>query len=94
MSARLFTVDATRPVLTLVSASASGRGATFAFKAADVAPVTFQCKLDRTASSAVTAGVRPVPGSTLLPAWGTAVPCASPAVRASMKPAFQVSGRM
>ena len=81
VSARLFTVGATRPTLTLTSASASGRGASFAFKAAALSPVAFQCTLDRTASSAATAGVRPVPGSALLPAWGTPVPCASPAAR-------------
>jgi len=81
VSARLFTVDATRPTLTLVSSSASGRGATFIFKAVALSPVTFQCRLDRTASSAATAGVQPVPGSALLPAWGTSLPCASPAVR-------------
>ena len=80
VSAQLFTVDATRPVPTLTTASASGRGATFAFKATDVTPVTFQCQLERADASSSTAGVQPVPSSMLLPAWNTTVPCGSPAV--------------
>ena len=80
VSAQLFTVDATRPVPTLTSAAAAGRGATFAFKATDVTPVTFQCQLDRADASAASADVQPVPGSTLLPSWNTTVPCGSPAV--------------
>ena len=80
ISAQLFTVDATRPVTTLTSASASGRGATFAFKATDVTPVTFKCQLVRADASAATAAVQPVPGSALLPSWNATVPCGSPAV--------------
>ena len=84
VSARLFTIDAARPTLTLVSSSIAGRGTTFSFKAVALSAVSFQCRLNRTASSAATAGVQPVPGSALLPAWGTAVPCASPAVLSSL----------
>lgn len=80
-SERLFSVDATAPVLALGATTISGRSASFAFSARDNGAVAFACSLERNASSSATAGVLPVPGSPPLLGWGVAAACASPAVR-------------
>lgn len=80
-SERLFSVDATPPVLSLGTTTISGRSASFAFAARDNGAVSFSCSLERNSSSSTTAEVLPVPGSPPLLGWGVAAPCASPAVR-------------
>ena len=78
-TSQLFTVDGTPPTIRVLSFAVAARTASLVFTGVDSSTVSFQCKLSRVASSAVTAATPLVPSDPPV-VLGQYQLCASPVV--------------
>ncbi len=90
-TSQLFAVDVTPPKITVSSFTASARRAAAVFTGVDASTVAFQCKLDRTPTTANTAAV-PLAPTDPPEVLGQYQPCSSPVVSKTLLCIFEFQG--